>query len=142
MKICFDMDGTIANFYGVPNWLDYLMAKDPTPYEVAEPLLNLSALARQIHRLQKVGYEFVIISWLARNSSADYDEVVTRAKEEWLRKHLPSVEWNEIHIVKYGTPKQTLGNGILFDDEKPNRDAWGLGAYDVDRILEVLRELK
>lgn len=35
--IYFDMDGTIANFYSVPNWLDYLIASDPTPYEVARP---------------------------------------------------------------------------------------------------------
>ena len=26
--IYFDMDGTIADFYGVPNWLEYLIAGD------------------------------------------------------------------------------------------------------------------
>lgn len=29
MKIWFDMDGTIADFYGVENWLDYLLDEDP-----------------------------------------------------------------------------------------------------------------
>ena len=27
MKICFDMDGTIADLYGVENWLEYLLGK-------------------------------------------------------------------------------------------------------------------
>ena len=45
-EINFDMDGTIANFYGVDGWLDYLMNKDVTPYKEAKPLINFSALAR------------------------------------------------------------------------------------------------
>ena len=28
ITINFDMDGTIADFYGVENWLDYLMEED------------------------------------------------------------------------------------------------------------------
>lgn len=36
----FDMDGTIANFYGVDGWLDCLTAHDPRPYAVAEPLFT------------------------------------------------------------------------------------------------------
>lgn len=65
-EINFDMDGTIANLYGVENWLDYLMAKDTTPYEVAKPLVNLSSLARILNRLQRNGYTIGIISWLAK----------------------------------------------------------------------------
>ena len=30
--IWFDMDGTIANLYGVDNWLDKLHASDASPY--------------------------------------------------------------------------------------------------------------
>ena len=30
--VYLDMDGTIANFYGVPGWLEYLQAEDTTPY--------------------------------------------------------------------------------------------------------------
>ena len=30
--ICFDMDGTIADLYAVPNWLDKLRAEDASPY--------------------------------------------------------------------------------------------------------------
>ena len=34
--ICFDMDGTIADLYGVDGWLEKLRAYDATPYLTAE----------------------------------------------------------------------------------------------------------
>ena len=119
--INFDMDGTLCDFYGVEGWLDCLIARDPKPYAEAKPLLNLSALARKLNRLQRDGYEINIISWLA--------------------KHLPSVHWDNVTIVPYGVNKSTLGNGILFDDEKPNRNMWGDGAYDATNILGVLKAI-
>ena len=140
--IFFDMDGTIADLYGVENWLDYLIASDALPYEIAKPLIRLNALARILNRLQKQGYKVGVISWLAKNSNTDYDEKVTKAKKEWLKKHLASVNFDEIHIVKYGTPKQTFAkteNDILFDDEEKNRNDWTGKAFDVNEIIEILR---
>lgn len=140
-EINFDLDGTLADLYGVDNWLDYLVNKDTTPYEIAKPLVNLSSLARVLNRLQRNGYRVCVISWLAKNSTKEYDEAVTLAKLRWLAKHLPSVKWDEINIVAYGTPKQTLGCGILFDDEEPNRTAWNGVTYDVNNIIEILKNL-
>lgn len=140
--IFFDMDGTIADLYGVENWLDYLIASDALPYEIAKPLIRLNALARILNRLQKQGYKVGVISWLAKNSNTVYDEKVTRAKKEWLKKHLASVNFDEIHIVKYGTPKQTFAktkNDILFDDEEKNRNDWTGKAFDVNEIIEILK---
>ena len=140
--IFFDMDGTIADLYGVENWLDYLIASDALPYEIAKPLIKLNALARILNRLQKQGYKVGVISWLAKNSNTAYDEKVTRAKKEWLKKHLASVNFDEIHIVKYGTPKQTFAkteNDILFDDEEKNRNDWTGKAFDVNEIIEILK---
>ena len=140
--IFFDMDGTIADLYGVENWLDYLIALYELPYEIAQPLIRLNALARILNRLQKQGYKGGVISWLAKNSNTAYDEKVTRAKKEWLKKHLASVNFDEIHIVKYGTPKQTFAkteNDILFDDEEKNRDDWTGKAFDVNEIIEILK---
>lgn len=144
MTIWFDMDGTIANLYGVQNWLDYLMASDPTPYTIAKPLLRLNALARVLNNLQRKGYKVGVISWLAKNSTADYDEAVTKAKIDWLTKHLASVAFNEINIVRYGTPKHlfaTCEADILFDDEEKNRNEWTGKAFDVNNILKVLKGL-
>ena len=138
-EINFDMDGTLCDFYGVENWLQYLIERNPFPYEVAKPLVNMSVLARRLNALQRKGYKVNVISWLAKNSNSDFDEAVTNAKLRWLRKHLPSVKWDNINIVGYGTPKNTIGCGILFDDEEPNRKMWGEGAYDVHNILEVLK---
>ena len=50
-------------------------------------------------------------------------------KLQWLKKHLSSVAWDEIHIVPYGTNKATScgvnnSNFILFDDEEQNRKTW------------------
>ena len=140
--INFDMDGTIANLYGVDGWLNYLLNKDVTPYIEAKPLVNLSALARVLNRLQRNGYEICVISWLAKVDDNDYHKAVTNAKIGWLVKHLPSVKWDKISIVPYGTPKSTCGVGVLFDDEKPNRDEWVGVAYDVDDIIGTLKKLK
>lgn len=140
-EIWFDMDGTIANLYGVSGWLEMIVANDATPYAVAEPLVRMNSLARILNRLQRQGYKLGIISWLAKNSNAEYDEKVTEAKKGWLRKHLASVHFDSIDIVSYGTPKQVGRNGILFDDEKPNRDNWNGTAYNVDNILEILKAM-
>jgi len=139
--INFDMDGTIVDFYGVENWLEYLKRGNPYPYEVAKPLVNMSVLARYLNRLQRDGYEINIISWLAKNSTKEFDEKVTESKKKWLKKHLSSVNWDKITIVPYGIDKSTLGYGILFDDEEQNRKMWGDGAYDVTNILGVLKEI-
>lgn len=144
MTIWFDMDGTIADLYGVENWLDYLIASDPTPYAIAKPLLRLSALARILNELQRKGYRIGVISWLAKNSDIEYDEAVTKAKLEWLAKHLASVAFDEINIVKYGFPKHLFATGntdILFDDEEENRKNWIGKAFGVENIIEILRGL-
>jgi hypothetical protein len=144
ITINFDMDGTIADLYGVNNWLDYLITENTFPYANAKPLLHLSTLARKLNALQKKGYNLAVISWLSKNSTEEYNKAVTKVKMAWLKKHLPSVNWDEIHIVPYGTPKQNFCNNpfdILFDDEERNRINWTGKAYDVQNIMEILREI-
>lgn len=142
--IFFDMDGTIANLYGVDGWLTDLINKDVRPYREAKALINLQALARVLNRLQKQGYRVEIISWLAKNSTADYDERVTETKKAWLAKHLRTVKFDAINIVEYGTAKQTFihtEKDILFDDEEQNRNNWTGEAHNVDNIIATLKGL-
>ena len=141
MTIWFDMDGTIADLYGVKDWLPMLIAENPAPYELATPMLNMNVLARKLNKIRRAGYKLGIISWLSKNSTTSYDEKVKAAKLAWLKKHLKSVTFDEVNIVAYGTPKYTLGTGILFDDEKPNRDAWTGVAFDATDIMKVLKGL-
>ena len=64
-KIWFDMDGTIADLYGVENWLDYLLNGDAFPYKAAAPLVfRRTGLQKEIpvifcvhgHRLPILGF--------------------------------------------------------------------------------------
>lgn len=142
MTIYFDMDGTIANLYAVDGWLTMLRAYDPAPYAQAEVMVNMSRLAWYLNRIQEAGIDIGIISWGSKVSTDEYDEAVADEKESWLGLHLHSVEWNEIHIVRYGTPKEsfcTSENDILFDDEERHRDNWPGKAYDPSQIFEILR---
>ena len=142
VTINFDMDGTIADLYGVDDWLPMLIAHDETPYAIAKPLLRLSALARRLNTLQREGYKIAVISWLSKSGTTEYNEKVTNAKLEWLAKHLPSVVWDRVTIVEYGTPKEIFCEtpfDILFDDEEHNRKNWNGVAFDADDILGVLK---
>lgn len=143
MTIYFDMDGTLANFYGVDGWLDCLNNEDTTPYKIATPLVRMNILARVLNNLQKRGFEIGIISWTAKNSSENYHKAVAREKRKWLHTHLKSVNFNEINILEYGVSKSTVAteNDILFDDDKRVRNEWCGFAFDETKILEILKAL-
>ena len=138
-KIMLDMDGTWVDLYGVENWLNDLINENVRPYAEAKPLVNLSLLARTIHQLQRKGYQVGIITWLSKNGTKDYNERVAQTKMEWLAKHIPSVEWDEIHILPYGTPKSSCGYGILFDDELHNRQEWNGQSFDEKDLIKKMR---
>ena len=142
--IYFDMDGTLANLYAVDNWEYKLNHFDETPYEQAKTLINMAYFARLLNKLQKQGYTIGIVSWLAKYPNEEYDRKVINAKIKWLKLHLPSVDFDEINIVKHGTPKSqavAFEQGILFDDEQKNRNEWKGQAYDQTKIFEILKNL-
>ena len=148
--VCFDMDGTIADLYGVPGWLEMLRAYDPTPYAIAEPMYNMAELRNLLCECQAIGIEVRIITWLSKESNPEYDRAVREAKREWLEAQ--GFPFDHFHGVKYGATKadsirQYLGNGesaLLFDDNAMVRRGWHMGeAIDPVEcdILEVLRGL-
>ena len=147
--IYFDMDGTLANLYEVDNWLAKLRAEDPTPYMEAPVMHNMQALAHRLNKLKELGYTIGIISCLSKESSATYDEEVTKAKTKWLTKHLSSVEFDEVHIVPYSNRKSQyaqISNGIIFDDNKfvrkewikSNPEGWAFTENNIFEVLEML----
>lgn len=128
--LVFDMDGTIADLYGVNGWLEDLRAENPRPYEVARPLYDMEVLNAILDLLKAQGWRIAVTTWLAKNSSATYDEMVRKAKIEWLKKY--NFNYDEIHLVKYGRTKAdcTRKNGglqILIDDNEKIRKGWHLG---------------
>lgn len=130
--ICFDMDGTIADFYGVENWLDYLIHENPYPYITAEPLWKMDELNAVLMQLAKEGWEIRVISWLAKDSSEEYKKAVVDAKKTWLEKWDFPAE--KCHFIQYGATKANCvrkalsgAPAILIDDNERVRDGWHLG---------------
>lgn len=123
--VYFDMDGTIANLYGVDGWLDALHNEDVSPYAVAAPLVDMDKLNAICAALQAVGIVIGVISWSAKDGSKEYNAEVRKVKREWIKTYLPCV--TEFHVVKYGTPKhkvRKIDNSILVDDNADVRAAW------------------
>ena len=120
--ICFDMDGTIADLYGVDGWLEKLRAYDASPYLVAEPMCDMEELAFLLEVARYRGIEVRIITWLSKDTNKEYDEMVRIAKRAWLKAY--NIPIDHFHGVAYGATKadsirKALGDGetaILFDD--------------------------
>ena len=111
--IYFDMDGTIANLYGVEGWLEMLRQYDATPFAVAKPLVKMTALEKTLNHLKRKGYKIGIVSWLSKEPTPTYDAAVTKAKMAWLERHLPNVVFDEIHIVSHGICKASVYSCVL-----------------------------
>lgn len=144
--LVFDMDGTIADFYGVKGWLDYLKAEDTTPYEIAKPLYNMVVLNAILANLKNCGWKIVVTTWLAKDGTKDYNDRTRKAKLEWLAKY--NFPYDEIHLVKYGTTKANCtrkmgGYQVLIDDNEKVRKGWNLGATinANENILEKLAKI-
>lgn len=124
----FDMDGTFVDLYGVPEWQKHLDTQSAEPYRKATPLLNMIIFTHWLRKAKAKGFRIGIISWLSRNADEQFHEDIKKAKLEWLKKHLPFTEFDEIHLIPYGTPKSSvvadLDNAILFDDEQKNLLEW------------------
>jgi len=128
--VCFDMDGTIADLYGVEGWLTDLRAENVRPYEVAEPMWDMVKLAKA---LKALGVEIRIITWLSKDSSETYKDEVRRAKLEWLKKQ--DFPFDKFHGVRYGATKadsirkylRADETAMLIDDNRKIREGWTLG---------------
>jgi hypothetical protein len=145
--ICFDMDGTIANLYGVNNWLEKLRAFDPTPYAEAEPLWDMAELNEVLNSLRICGIEVRIITWLSKETTTEYDNLVREAKREWLEKC--GFPFDNFHGVAYGTTKANCvrkyldeGEAILIDDNAKVREGWHLGEAIDPTAIDIVEYLK
>lgn len=144
--LVFDMDGTIADLYKVNGWFEDLRNYNPRPYNEAEPMYDMEVLVAVLLALKNFGWKIVVTSWLAKESTKEYDEMVRVAKRGWLtRYNFPA---DEIHFVKYGTTKANCtrkigGFQILVDDNEQVRRGWHLGETinANENILEKLIDL-
>lgn len=131
--IVFDMDGVLADLYAVPNWLQMLRAEDPTPYIIAEPMLDMDILADILNELRANGIEIRIVTWLSKDSTEEYKDLVRKAKLEWLEEM--DFPFDNFHCVQYGATKANSvrkylkeeETAILIDDNAKVRKGWTLG---------------
>lgn len=143
--IVFDMDGTIADLYGVSNWLEKLRAEDPSPYAEAEPLCDMERLREILLALMAKGYGVRVVSWLSKDSSPEYKTAVRKAKRKWLERYNFPME--KAHLVAYGTTKANCVRGvanfaILIDDQEKIRDGWHLGDTIDPVNQDIIEELE
>ena len=143
--ICFDMDGTIANLYSVPNWLDKLRAEDSSPYSDATPMWDMEELRKVLLLLTSEGWEVRVISWLSKDSSESYKNEVRKAKLEWLAKY--DFPYRRCHLVAYGTTKadcvrRWASPAILVDDNEKVRNGWHLGETIDPTKVDLIEELR
>jgi len=141
--LVFDMDGTLANFYGVDGWLDDLHNENTRPYDMAKPLYNMEVLNAILDCLRLQGWRIVITTWLAKGATKDFDNAVRASKLQWLQKN--NFKYDEIHMVRYGTTKANStrklgGVQILIDDNEKIRNGWRLGDT-IDANKNILSEL-
>ena len=144
MKIWLDMDGTIADLYAVKDWLNMLRSYDATPYASAKPLVNMSILARLLNSRQREGFSICIVSALSKESTPAYDSAVIEAKKAWLKRHLPSVHFDEMVFVPYTFEKNKVNSGkdVLFDDEARHLNKWTGTAIHASAIFDGLKALR
>lgn len=138
--LVFDMDGTIADLYAVKNWLEKLRAYDPTPYEIATPIYDMDLLNSLLQVIKSKGWHIVVTSWLSKDSAPTYDKAVRLAKRKWLKEN--NFPYDEIHLVKYGTPKHRVTRypfQVLIDDNADVRTAWKTRTIDANH--NIINEL-
>lgn len=150
MKVIYwDMDGTIADLYAVEGWLTGIDSRQVFPYVEAEPMWDMVRLASILGQLREMGYVIGVITWLSKSGTKEYNNAVRKAKREWLERYGLWELMDEVHMVKYGTPKHITANirhGILVDDNKSVREAWeNYGGETIDPtevdVLEALMKM-
>lgn len=146
LKILFDLDGTVADLYGVKNWLECLRSEIPI-YEDLEPLVDMEQLTFIAERLREKGVEFGVVTWLSKGASFSYELITAVEKFNWCKKYMPFI--SEFEAQPYGTPKQTNYrncNCLLIDDNEDVRKDFETKhrrkTYDANlNIIEFLTEL-
>lgn len=141
--LVFDMDNTINKFYDVEGWLNDLHNEDVRPYVIAEPKYDMTILNEILLTLKALGWRIAITTWLAKDSTKEYDDKVRKAKIDWLKKY--DFPYDEIHIIKYGVTKANStrhlgGYQILIDDNDNIRKGWSLGST-INANENILKEL-
>lgn len=124
LTIIFDMDGTINNFYDIPDWLSKIRDYNTAPYLEAKPKWDMDKLNSLLLACIEKGIEVKICSWCSKESNKNFDNATRQAKLQWLRKY--NIPYTTYRITHYGYPKEYCRNrkrhNILVDDNAKIRE--------------------
>lgn len=148
--ICWDMDGTIADLYNYPDWLDHIESHNTEPFLHCKELLDLKFTINILNELRsKYGVKINIITWLPKKrrerGEKEYAQEVIKAKKYWLAKH--EFPYDEFIPIKYGKLKHEYiscspdGRAVLIDDNSKICKEWNKGRAIHAQREDVNREL-
>lgn len=129
--VYFDMDGTIADLYGVENVFKRLDNNDATTYREATPIMDYIAM---MHQFKDMGYRIGVITAGSRfpsntpqnvkdkmNAETEYNKI------EWLKDHNLWSIIDTFQFIPYGVSKYEVAEdktGVLVDDEDKALNQW------------------
>lgn len=127
INVYLDMDGTIANLYGIENWLPRLRNEDSKIFLECAPLITEQKL---FETFPEEKFEIKILSMTPKGASKEYCKDVQNQKNIWLDKYFPKLK-NRIYRT-YGHNKNLRNSfhAILVDDSAPIRENWNGLAID------------
>lgn len=127
INVYLDMDGTIADLYGQPNWLEMLTAEADGAFINCDPLTDEKTL---FDLFPADRYEIKVLSMTPKNATAEYCERVKAEKNAWLDRHFPKIQ--KRFYLPYGNNKnlKNAKHAILIDDNKTIRDNFRGTAID------------
>lgn len=127
----FDMDGTIADLYGVTDCFKRLDNNDASVYLEAKPIPEYVKL---MYEARDMGYRIGVITAGSRfppNTPQLVKDKMNRdtenAKKQWLEQQGLASLVNVFHFVPYGISKYDVADdrtGILIDDNDAMLNEW------------------
>ena len=143
MTVWFDMDGTIADLYGVDNWLEQIKTDNEKPFVIAKPLVDTTALEELMNGIQRKGHKIGIVTCLVGGATKNFNKKVIKAKKNWLEQNLKNVKFDKIVFLEYEDVKNQVNDGtdILFDDEDRHLEKWTGKAVKACYMMETMTKI-
>ena len=125
--VYLDMDGTIANLYGMENWLEKLRNEVEGLFLECEPFLTENELKNYFPTEE---FELRICSMTPLNATEEYCQVVINEKNQWLDKYFPSITHRVYMVYGHNKNLKNSVNHILVDDNETIRNSYkGLALF-------------
>lgn len=152
-NLYFDMDGTIAALYDVPEWQNRLDRGDINCYGEAAPLVDMEELAELLSELQEAGVKSYVVSWSTFKLGIESIPAVAAVKTNWLEKYQLKDCFEDIFVTPYGEEKSNYIQddreiNVLFDGNRKVRSSWNgvsinpVGETIVNSLKTILEDVK